>query len=249
MRYFRNTIAVVFLLVVGFWFGVNYNDKESNSLGVERDVLFENNTDIFEFGLSMFDRESIDINKMRSILGDYYTDGRSLYFYREFKESGANKAVQMNIVGMDFETLAHIESDSQNIFFKDKDSVYILDPISPKVILVVGVDPGTFEISEDICSSGEGNLSFYARDENNIFCGSSVIGGADIGTFTYIGLYSYGDGMPWANGIAKDKNCVYMMSDRVTNAGGGPCFSPVDCDTESLKNDPTTCGLFDHLNQ
>lgn len=104
---------------------------------------------------------------------------------------------------------------------------------------IAGADAATF-IALGVCRRVETSYSYYAKDKDRVYCGDTVIEGADAATFEFVGLFDENPGgMPTTSGIAKDKNCIYRGGKKVTDANG-VCINPEKC---SLSSDVNFCGV------
>jgi hypothetical protein len=106
-----------------------------------------------------------------------------------------------------------------NQYAKDKDHVFYAGSEDP---IVKGADAKTFQVFSDD--------SEYAKDSSSVYCGSSVLMGADSSSFQMVSLV----GENGIGDVAKDKNHVYVGICQV--AGG---VDPKDCNAQDLKR----CGL------
>ena len=171
---------------------------------------------------------------------EIFRDSNNLYMARIFSEDSGSSIEKITPPDIDISTLKHIKGS----YFRDKNNVYTL--YSQDFILIDKANPDNFEASFvdniGVCASAEMSVAYYAKDNDYVYCGTNVVNGADPVTFEYIGGYDEGFEMPLSSGIGKDKNCIYRRGEKLLDSAG-ICIKPVNCTTNSLANNPLSCGI------
>lgn len=136
--------------------------------------------------------------------------------------------------GIDGASFGRIGSST---YFEDKNSVYLSD--DEALMPLTGSDPSSFTIVGE-CASVEMSSAEYSKDATHVWCGTNIIKNADPVTFQIVGYNNSLDGeMPYSEGIAKDKNCIYRAGVPLVDAQG-KCYDPTNCLSPTIS---TMCNL------
>ena len=134
----------------------------------------------------------------------------------------------------------HAVSNGMNMYYADLLHVYVGDEYT--LTPLEGATPLSFNVLGK-CGCVEKSCGYYTKDEQSVFCGSKKLQGADPATFSVIGSYGdNGEGMPFFETIAKDKNCVYQQELPLLSSNG-TCVSPLMCTLNPIdQKNKTVCG-------
>ncbi|MDO8604388.1 MAG: DKNYY domain-containing protein [bacterium] len=77
--------------------------------------------------------------------------------------------------------------------------------------------------------------SVYARDAFHVFFFGKILPGVDVSTFEFIAGASCPINGRCRPFVAKDKNCIYILNQKVLNAYGS-CANPTKCTKETVEN-------------